>query len=221
MIKKIFSLDSYFTSKEFDVENYCPYCGTANDPKKITDLYSYNEYLKPIVLILQTSCCHKFFMSLYILERGEPKLLYTYPTGTPTIFSDAIKEISPDFIKLHTQAKFSERNGHLELAATGYRNALEFLIKDFAIKILKKDPKEVSKKTLASVITSYLPNPRMEITADVVRILGNDSTHFERKHPDVEFSEIKRYLNIFIRQIELEYAIINPPVSRKLSQPLN
>ena len=54
----------------------------------------------------------------------------------------------------------------------------------------------------------------MSKCADVVRILGNDNTHYERDYESIDFKVLKQYLNIFIEMIEVQIKIKNPPVSR-------
>ena len=44
----------------------------------------------------------------------------------------------------------------------------------------------------------------MSKCADVVRILGNDNTHYERDYENIDFSILKQYLNIFIEMIEVQ-----------------
>lgn len=45
---------------------------------------------------------------------------------------------------------------------------------------------------------------------DVVRILGNDNTHYE----NIDFKVLKQYLHIFIDMIDVQIKIKNPSVSR-------
>ena len=101
------------------------------------------------------------------------------------------------------------------MAAIGYRHALECLVKDYAIIELKKDREEVVKKTLAEAIGEYLGEKELVATADVVRILGNDYAHYERKYPEHDFALLKNYMRIFIGLIETKFMISHPPVARK------
>lgn len=100
------------------------------------------------------------------------------------------------------------------MAGCGYRNALEILIKDYAITELHKSTEEVVKKSLNNAIKDYVPSVNLSNSADVIRILGNDYTHYERHHENVDFQVLKRYLKIFIYNIENEYLIAHPVVSR-------
>ena len=114
----------------------------------------------------------------------------------------------------------AEQNSYFELAGSGYRNAIEVLIKDFAIQELKAPEKEVCKKSLSQAIEAYLPNINASVSADVTRVLGNDYTHYERRYEDVDFHVLKRYLQIFINSIDCEYLISHPvvPTNPNLTQ---
>ena len=57
--------------------------------------------------------------------------------------------------------------------------------------------------------------PKYKNVADVVRILGNDTTHYEKKYEEIDFSVLKQYLDIFINLIDVEIKMKNPPVKRK------
>ena len=72
-------------------------------------------------------------------------------------------------------------------------------------------PKKLLK--LFEAISNYLPE-NMLSTADVVRILGNDHTHYERKYPELDFNLLQKYMDIFINLVQTKLLIANPPVSR-------
>lgn len=102
-----------------------------------------------------------------------------------------------------------------DLAGMGYRKSLEYLVKDYAITELKKPEQEVSKKKLYNAIEEYLPNNMLINAADVVRILGNDKTHFQEKFQEYDVEVIKEYLDILIDQITILLKLSHPPVSRQ------
>ncbi len=89
------------------------------------------------------------------------------------------------------------------------------MFSDYAVSELKNDKDEVAKKSLFEAIGEYLPVKELISTADVVRILGNDFTHYDRKYPQYDFDLLKSYMNIFMEQIEVLYKIKNPPFTRK------
>ena len=128
--------------------------------------------------------------------------------------NEILSSISERFINMYNQALQAEFVDNIELAAIGYRSALEILVKDYAINELGKDSDEVSKKSLCNAIGEYLNQQDLVATADVIRILGNDYTHYKRKFPEHDFDLLKGYMNIFLKQIEVQYMISHPPVSR-------
>ena len=118
---------------------------------------------------------------------------------------------------MYHEASKAEFDGNLDLAGCGYRNAMEILIKDYAINCLGEEKNKVVKKHLDEAIEEFLPNYKYKNVADVVRILGNDTTHYEKKYEEIDFSVLKQYLDIFIEVIDVEIKMKNPPVKRKSS----
>lgn len=78
---------------------------------------------------------------------------------------------------------------------------------------MHEDESQVSKMKLIESISRYLSKD-LANSADVVRILGNDYTHYKRKYPEIDFEILKKYMDIFIQQMEVSYMIKNPPVGR-------
>lgn len=108
----------------------------------------------------------------------------------------------------------AEYNQNFELAAIGFRSSLEILVKDYAIQELGEPAETVAKQSLCNAIATYLQQADLVNTADVVRILGNDYTHYKRKYPEHDFVLLKKYMEIFLSQIEVKYMIKHPPVAR-------
>lgn len=198
----------------------CPHCGAYIEAHLVNlnklDIDEMTIYL----VILRSNCCNKHFFVTYRVSNRIGELLTVYPSFKAEKLPDAIIEISPRFVELYNQAFFAEQNNFFELAGSGYRNSLEVLIKDYAIKELKEPENEVCKKKLFDAIGKYLPSIRLSNSADVVRVLGNDYTHYERKYDEIEFEILKRYLHIFINNIENEY-LINHPVVPTNRSPKN
>lgn len=193
----------------------CPFCGYGTDATFVKkEIYSFDKNY-----ILAGSCkctsCEKIF---FFACEYEENLLHNpilYPPISFTPFkNETLSAISERFIDVYNQALQCEFVGNIELAAIGYRSSLEILIKDFAIKELEKSLEEVSSKKLCAAISEYLNQPELVRTADVIRILGNDYTHYKRKYPEHDFHLLKGYMDIFLKQIEVQYMINHPPVSR-------
>lgn len=194
----------------------CPYCNIGTDATRIEiKPYTIESGIVADATYRCTNFDKIFHVSYFKLETdGIFKPYSVYPNFQGRNFSEEISNVSPRFIKLYNQAYKAEYDNNLELAGCGYRNALEVLIKDFAINVLNEKKEEVIKIKLYGAIEKYLPDVDMSNCADVVRILGNDNTHYERDYNNLDFSVLKQYLNIFIEMIEVQIKIKNPPVGR-------
>lgn len=193
----------------------CPFCGYGVDASfEEKKTYSFNEKYILAATCRCTSCGKTFFFA----SEYKKDSIFT-PVQIPTISftpykNERLANISERFINMYNQALQSEFVSNIDLAAIGYRSALEILVKDFAIHELGKKAEEVSKKNLCTAISEYLNQPDLVTTADVVRILGNDYTHYQRKYPQHDFELLKGYMEIFLKQIEVLYMIKHPPVER-------
>ncbi|BBA52033.1 hypothetical protein FV113G1_23830 [Fusobacterium varium] len=214
MINKKIKLNNFVPELEYEVENCCPHCGIYNDPIKINDLqnFSTKDGLKVFVILFKTSCCQKVFSSFYIYDQlaFRTKHIFTYPSVKPHVFDKGLQEVSPNFIKIFNQSKAAEDLGNFELACIGYRTSIEFLLKDFLIRVRKEDENKISKMKLYDVI-SLFEEKEISISADVVRAFGNDKTHYIAKY-DFEISQVKTYLKFLIDAIVKEIYLANPPI---------
>lgn len=203
-------------SFSYEKPSICPHCGIGTDASLVNKThFSANGMMLLIATAKCTACGKEFFFTC--LHNNDPvaKTVCLYPDKpfTPYV-NDTLSKISERFIEMYNQALFSEHGGNLDLAAIGYRASLEILVKDYAINELKEPPQDVEKKSLFSAIGDYLHQSELISTADVIRILGNDHTHYKRKYPQHDFSLLKFYMEIFLKQIEAAYMINHPPVSR-------
>ncbi len=209
----------------------CPHCGIHMHPtvsttpnpinlRKLRGPQLDDTYMIP--LALTCTVCDKSFLCLYRWDQPQgmevqrsAQRIYVYPRATPLVFSPLVQACSPDFVTLYQSAFAAETDGYKRLAGAGYRMALEQLVKDYLIKEEGLDATDIIRKDLFACIGDHLPTASGLLqTADVVRILGNDYTHYQRKHEAIPFEVIRRYLNIFVSLIEVQLHIKHPPVAR-------
>lgn len=217
MTFKSINLTNFSLPLDCEVENCCPFCGTYNDPTKITDLNNIksDNVLKIFSIIFKTTCCSKYFVSFYTYNQfmnGKTEHLFTYPNTKPKTLPKEFGNISPNFVKMFNQASTAVDLGFVELACIGYRTSIEFLLKDFLIKIRNLDEKTISKMPLANVI-SHFEEKEIGISADVVRIFGNDKTHYIEKY-NFDIKQVELYLKFLMDSIFKEICLANPPVKR-------
>ena len=195
----------------------CPVCGVEQDSaRKNSDIFPGPSYTQ--IGLVSYQCCHcgEHYLVVYKIDKKNNVANFGcfFPPPSRQYENDILGEISPRFIDSYNQSLRAELCGDIELASIGYRHALECLVKDYAIVELHKDRDEVVKKSLFNAISDYLNEDNLIATADVIRILGNDYAHYDRKYPELDSELLKRYMDIFIRLVETKLLIAHPPVSR-------
>lgn len=199
-----------------EVPLQCPYCGRAVELSvKTVDRRDFGGSENIVFYTFFVKCCSKFIFAAYHHTEDGYIFVSSYPEGEPEQLPASVEKISERFVKLYNDSSYAESKGMYELAGTGYRNSIEVLIKDFAINELNQPREEVVKKSLFESIELYLDHKDLVTSADVVRILGNDLTHYERKYEEYDLNTLKSYLNIFINMIHTKYLLLHPPVARK------
>lgn len=214
--KMVFPNTSYFLNKVYNVPKKCPHClhsisVTVLDAKQ----QNYDSLHHMNFLLHKCPECEKGFMTVHlrIVKSGSNELLYCYPSNIVHKHSKLIENFSPRFVEVYNQAYMAEQMNHITLAGSGYRIALEIIVKDFAIIANPQDEEKIRNNiTLNNCIQEYYKDIETLVPAHVVRKLGNDFSHYNKKFEEVDFKEIKTYLDIFVLNIEMKLKIIDPPV---------
>lgn len=210
--------DSYKNIK-YEKPSVCPHCGFGTDAVR-TATATWNYFNKSALLLQTCKCtsCDKLFFFASCKEEGAStaKLICILPNTEPVYKDEILEKISPRFVDIYNQALRAENRKDIELAATGYRSAMEILIKDYAINELKEPKEQVTSHNLNNAIGKYLKQEELVNSADVIRILGNDFTHYDRKYPEHDFDMLKNYMDIFITLILANFKAKHPPIGRNV-----
>ena len=106
-------------------------------------------------------------------------------------FDEVITSLSPSFVRIFNQALAAESMNLDQLTGIALRKALEFLVKDFAIKESPADSKAILQMPLAKCIDTYISDASVKECAKRASWLGNDETHYLRKWEDRDVSDLK------------------------------
>jgi hypothetical protein len=109
--------------------------------------------------------------------------------------------MSPRFVEIYHQAESAEQFGLTELCGVGYRKALEFLVKDFAISYYPGESEKIRALQLSPCISSYIDNQQLKDLARASAWIGNDETHYTRKHEDYNLEHLKTYIDAIVSYI--------------------
>lgn len=233
----------------------CPHCGISTDAifrdaKQLPfSSGGAEKSLSFVSLLWACTACKRHFLTCYVADkkRRAATLVYMYPPAAPYAPDPLVQDLSPRFVDLYRQAQAAEDLEAWDVAAMGYRAALEVLLKDYAIRALGRDEKAVARSKLADLIVEVFHEQELVNCADVVRLLGNDYTccapcrtcgpvfrpavlpsgvssasRFAGAHPsqrcrrytDVDFLNIRRYLDLLVSSVAARLAMLHPPVSR-------
>ena len=201
-------------SKDLDVTveevGECPCCHFASSPRYLDGflIASQENDIQPTAyLTLYCTRCHSIYIAKYIGDIGitNLKLDFVFPQQVNyKKFSDNINELSQNFVSIYNQALESESNVSTQgLAGLGYRKSLEFLIKDYLITVKKQSEDAIKELDLAKCIDK-LDDDLKEI-AKASAWIGNDETHYFRKNPQYDISDLKSFIDCLVLDIDSKY----------------
>lgn len=194
----------------------CPCCGIATSPTFINGYFidKNNENVVPVAYILfYCPSCNELYVAKYYIHNclnSYDQNYKTYPYCTYPAknkaeeFSDNIKKLSPIFVETYNQACFAEANEDTKgLAGMGYRKAIEFLIKDYLIEIEPDNKDNIIKMSLGKCIDKL--DSDIQDLARAATWLGNDETHYFKKHEDYGIDDMKKFIKFLATDIERYY----------------
>ena len=140
------------------------------------------------------------------IENSTPsKFEPIYPENK--IFSDKIFNLSPKFQTIYNQANTAESYSLNEIAGMGYRKALEFLVKDFCIHLNPDKKDEIESLLLGKCISTYISDEKIKNLATASTWIGNDETHYIRKHVDKDIQDMKQFIHALLYFIEYQLTV--------------
>lgn len=190
-------VDYYNNYKEITIEipKTCPNCGVGNNPNNHCQI-SYDDFA---IYSHFCSPCKKYHYTVQgEMTNDERKLLFFYPNKATVNIDSIFIEHAPRFTEFYSEAVEAEKLGLENIAATGYRSAIECLIKDYALDFNLATREEISKLILNNAIDSYLKDDELlQRTLHFIRKIGNHYTHWD-KDTDISLSTLKNYVDIIV-----------------------
>ena len=190
------------------IPDLCPVCNKSIVPAHIFSSFIYGSKDVVSSTFLCPSCENYLYSQVVkIGNHYEGLCLLPYPISITEMSKD-IQTISPNFVNIYSQAEQAEAQNLNEICGMGYRKALEFLIKDFAILQSKSDDEieKIKSETLSQCISNHFDNKKLRTLAQAATWLGNDETHYQRKHPEYNVNELKAFIAATLTYIENEIA---------------
>lgn len=185
----------------------CPSCGKGISPIIKDSVIIPSHNVLNLYVALQCPVCNAVFFAGYYLEDYPIGKLYpsfVYPSSEAKMpFPDEINSISPSFVRIYNEAYLAEQAGAKEITGPGYRMALEFLVKDYAVKFNPNDKDKIENMLLGQCIEKYAPAADKTIIGKTAWI-GNDATHYCWKHKDMDLRDLKNLIDICLYAFEID-----------------
>lgn len=218
---KALNLEDSSIAKSFNltIPNQCPCCHTALLPVHLASYYiktggTYNSGFGQLHSLYFCPKCNECFMAHYSVSilgksyQSQGELTSLTPYGNEhLLFSDRICSLSPDFVNIYHQSETAEQQGLAEICGLGYRKSLEFLVKDYAISLHPDKVDSIKQKMLSPCINDYIENERIKTLAIASAWIGNDETHYVRKHENYGIDQLKAFITSIVTYIDCELSV--------------
>lgn len=208
----------------------CPICDYALVPKLIdgrfllneNHLYSPDASYRVYITFLCPNCRNLFTVQYTAGLRSNRTDLETFAISNiyPRHFHkinlpDEVSKLSPMFVKILGQSAEAEANDLDEIAGCGYRKAVEYLVKDYLCHKCPQEEDAIKSEQLGNSI-KRIKDHRIQILAQRAAWIGNDETHYVRKHESLDIDNMKQFISAMVQYIEseltFEAAMKVPPV---------
>lgn len=212
---EVSTVDYYFSaiSKTLTIQipQSCPLCGIGNNPT--TNEVGRLEIQEGYVFTLHHRCpaCKKYHMTNqeYLNQDDKTTMILVYPNKVVIDIDHLFIEHAPRFVEFYSEAIEAEKMGLENIAGTGYRSAIECLIKDYAL-AFELDTKEYlsdPKLTFNNAIDRYVKDDDLLKGAlHFIRIVGNGYTHWN-KSTSISLPQLKNYVDIIIQIFKSKFML--------------
>ncbi|MBR8701673.1 MULTISPECIES: DUF4145 domain-containing protein [unclassified Fusobacterium] len=208
---------------EIEKPNICPKCKTGIFP--ILDTYSgitHNKLSEEIftVIFLCPNCQEHFVTNYKIIYDNQKQYTinigYSMNKAIDKDIPNNIKTLSPKFVEIYEQALTAHENGLNELVGIGLRKSVEFLVKDYLIDAQHLPQKEVEQMFLQNAIQKLEDN-NLTSLAEKIAWLGNDESHYVRKHIEIDnpIDSILRFIKVLYTYLSHKLIVLEASKIKK------
>jgi hypothetical protein len=204
-----------------EIPNTCPICHRAIVVHPISPGYwSAASKRGQVVFRCVANDCQNLFIATYNQKPGpvQPPGQQRHVGGLPTYhlildivepmrpqpipIPEKVSEISPAFVAIRNQVADAEARGLDQITGIGFRKALEFLIKDFAMLKHPNEKEQIKKMFLGPCIDTYIHDGNMKACAKRAGWLGNDETHYIRKWETKDVQDLKKLIQLTVNWMD-------------------
>ena len=94
-----------------------------------------------------------------------------------------------------------------EISGLGYRKALEFLIKDFAIYNNPEKEEQIKSTWMMKCLKEYIDNEKIKTLAEKSEWIGNDEAHYVKIQDDRNINDMKSFIDALVYFISMSLIV--------------
>lgn len=214
LLRNGFTVGGSTHSVEYEEPETCPLCKRAIKPTSINaSPYKDNNERWHLCFTYLCGSCFNAFVSVHSVQKKpdgkySSSVEYVGPTKyEEETFGPEIADCSPQFVKIYNQAKAAEAQNLDEIAGLGYRKALEFLVKDYCIYRTPEEAESIKSEYLSRCIKTRIDNEKIKTLAERAVWIGNDETHYIRKHEAHDVEDMKRFIQAMVYFVAMELLV--------------
>lgn len=186
-----------------DIPDTCPLCGTVAYFERISSNAFFTPEDHRLCSWTLTLCCPKCH-GIFHIDKSDNHDILICPSFGKCDLPEEIMNQYPDFASLYRQSLAAEGYGLTDISGMGFRKALEFLVKEYAIRRFPDEESQILSEKLGQTI-ARIPAPQIQALAKACAWIGNDQTHILVKHPDYGIPEMKNFILSLSHHILMEY----------------
>lgn len=200
--------------------NLCPHCHVVINPQQVWFQVSKDTDNVPVILSswnCSNEDCGKIFLVIHKLDGDQfifsrflnglpkgpnwPKPIEDLKSGNPKIPEQPEQT---RFVKTYLQSLVAENSGLDEIAGMGYRKAIEYLVKDWAILLKPEDKDKIENSWLGGVINDYYDGELKDIL-ERATWLGNDQAHYNKLFDEYDISVLKELIELIMVELDRQF----------------
>jgi len=211
----------------FEEPNICPHCHVVNEPEfkhseSTTDLENESQLLslwrctnkkcgRKFPVLYQHIGSNHYELSRFLVgfPKGPdwPKPIEDLKSGkTEDKSNEGEEPIQTRFIKTYLQSLIAENDGLDEIAGMGYRKAIEYLVKDWAIQEKPKESETINGLWLSAVIEKYYDGDLKGIL-ERATWLGNDQANYNKLFDEYDIDILKELIDLIMVELDRRYKL--------------
>lgn len=218
--------DNITVEVNYETIEECPNCKKALAPQNLYGIVHTRNNKEFLSVADYCNGCHSLIVSEYQIKR---KVVRTKNDGTQEYsktdykmeklnhsapvnfkereFDKKLTEVSPQFVKVYNQALKAKEFALDEIAGLGYRKALEFLIKDFAIYNNPEKQEEIKSTWMMKCLKDYIDNDKIKILAEKSEWIGNDEAHYVKIQTERDVNDMKKFIDALVYFISMSLIV--------------